>query len=90
MYFHKIASALGMQCIVAVSSVKQMIAALRLPGIRAVSINNRNLATWALDTSRVDRILGDPEGETQANVLLYFVRSRHVPRRSLLSPPYLM
>lgn len=64
MYFHKIAGALGMQSIVAVSSVKQMLMALRLPGIRAVSINNRNMATWALDTSRVDRILSDPEGET--------------------------
>eukprot|EP00904_Undaria_pinnatifida_P010466 jgi/Undpi1/654/HiC_scaffold_10.g04118.m1 len=61
MYFHKIAAALGMQCIVAVSSVNQMLAALRLPGIRAVSVNNRNMATWALDSSRVDRILGDPE-----------------------------
>ena len=66
MYFHKIAAALGMQCIVAVSSVNQMLAALRLPGIRAVSVNNRNMATWALDSSRVDRILGDPEGETSA------------------------
>lgn len=63
MYFHKIASALGMQCVVAVSSVKQMLMALRLPGIRAVSINNRNMATWAIDASRVDRILGDAEGE---------------------------
>lgn len=63
MYFHKISSALGMQCIVAVSSVKQMLMALRLPGIRAVSINNRDMATWALHPSRVDNILGDPEGE---------------------------
>lgn len=63
MYFHKIAAALGMQSIVAVSSVKQMLTALRMPGIRAVSINNRNLATWALDMSRFNRILGDPEGD---------------------------
>lgn len=63
MYFHKISNALGMQCIVAVSSVKQMLMALSLPGIRAVSISNRDMATWALDTSRVERILGDPEGE---------------------------
>lgn len=63
MYFHKISSALGMQCIVAVSSVKQMLMALRLPGIRAVSINNRDMATWVLDPSRIDRILGDSEGE---------------------------
>ncbi len=63
MYFHKISNALGMQCIVAVSSVKQMLMALRLPGIRAVSINNRDMATWALHPSRVDNILGDPEGE---------------------------
>lgn len=63
MYFHKISNALGMQCIVGVSSVKQMLMALRLPGIRAVSINNRDLATWVLHPSRVERILGDPEGE---------------------------
>lgn len=63
MYFHKISNALGMQCIVSVSSVKQMLMALNLPGIRAVSISNRDMATWALDTSRVERILGDPEGE---------------------------
>lgn len=63
MYFHKIAAALGMQSIVAVSSVKQMLMALRLPGIQAVSINNRNMATWNLDMSRVDRILGDPDGK---------------------------
>lgn len=63
MYFHKISNALGMQCIVAVSSVKQMLMALRLPGIRAVSINNRDMATWALHPSRVENILGDPEGE---------------------------
>ncbi|CAM9484218.1 unnamed protein product [Hapterophycus canaliculatus] len=63
MYFHKISSALGMQCIVAVSSVNQMLMALRLPGIRAVSINNRDMATWVLDPSRIDRILGNPEGE---------------------------
>lgn len=55
-----------MQCIVAVSSVKQMLMALRLPGIRAVSINNRDMATWVLDPSRIDRILGDPEGECRA------------------------
>ncbi|CAN0399608.1 unnamed protein product [Ectocarpus sp. 12 AP-2014] len=61
MYFHKISNALGMQCIVSVSSVKQMLMALNLPGIRAVSISNRDMATWALDTSRVERILGDPE-----------------------------
>lgn len=63
MYFHKISTALGMQCIVAVSSVKQMLMALRLPGIRAVSINNRDMATWALHPSRVQNILGDAEGE---------------------------
>lgn len=63
MYFHKISNALGMQCIVAVSSVKQMLMALRLPGIRAVSINNRDMATWALHPSRVEKILGDSEGE---------------------------
>ncbi|CAM9123692.1 unnamed protein product [Ectocarpus sp. 4 AP-2014] len=61
MYFHKISNALGMQCIVSVSSVKQMLMALNLPGIRAVSISNRDMATWALDTSRVERILGDTE-----------------------------
>ncbi|CAM9321707.1 unnamed protein product, partial [Ascophyllum nodosum] len=65
MYFHKISAALGMQSIVAVSSVKQMLAALRLPGIRAVSINNRNMATWALDLSRVDRILTHPEVQAE-------------------------
>lgn len=63
MYFHKIAAALGMQSIVSVSSVKQMLMALRIPGIRAVSINNRNMATWAIDMTRVSRILGHPEGE---------------------------
>lgn len=63
MYFHKIAAAVGMQSIVAVSSVKQMIMALRLPGVKMISINNRNMATWALDTTRVSRILGDAEGE---------------------------
>eukprot|EP00752_Nemacystus_decipiens_P001480 g1455.t1 len=61
MYFHKISNALGMQCIVAVSSVKQMLMALRLPGIQAVSINNRDMATWALHPSRVEKILGDAE-----------------------------
>lgn len=63
MYFHKIAAALGMQSIVAVSSIKQMLMALGIPGIRAVSINNRNMATWVLDKTRVSRILGDPRGE---------------------------
>lgn len=62
MYFHKISAALGMQSVVAVSSARQMLAALQIPGIQAISINNRNLATWSLDTSRVDRILADPEG----------------------------
>lgn len=57
-----------MQCIVAVSSVKQMLMALRLPGIRAVSINNRDMATWALHPSRVDNILGNPEGKQQWRV----------------------
>lgn len=62
MYFHKISAALGMQSVVAVSSVRHMLAALRIPGIRAISINTRNLATWSLDASRVDRILANPEG----------------------------
>lgn len=76
MYFHKISNALGMQCMVAVSSVKQMLMALRLPGIRAVSINNRDMATWALHPSRVEKILGDPEGEAT----LLFGRGRVMRR----------
>ncbi|CAM9439283.1 unnamed protein product [Choristocarpus tenellus] len=75
MYFHKIAAALGMQCIVAVSSVKQMLMALSLPNIQAISINNRNMATWTLDTGRMDRILADEEvqeglGRTKVTLLV--------------------
>lgn len=63
MYFYKIAAALGMQSVVVVSSVKQMLMALNIPGVKMVSINNRNMATWVLDNTRVSRILGDAEGE---------------------------
>ncbi|CAM9106885.1 unnamed protein product [Discosporangium mesarthrocarpum] len=61
MYFHKIAAAVGMQSIIAVSSVKQMLMALNLPEVKAVSINNRNMATWSLDTGRMNRILANKE-----------------------------
>lgn len=64
MYFYKIAAALGMQSVVSVSSVKQMLMALSIPDVKMVSINNRNMATWVLDNTRVSRILGDSEGES--------------------------
>ena len=61
-YFHKIAQAVGLQVVVAVSSKEQMLTALtKVPGIKIVSINNRNLANWALDKSRAKNILEDAE-----------------------------
>ncbi|KAG5192765.1 hypothetical protein JKP88DRAFT_347307 [Tribonema minus] len=63
--FHKVATKIGMQAVVTVSSEKHLLAALAIDGVRLVSITQRDLATWELDPERAARLLGSDQPDTQ-------------------------
>ena len=61
-YLLKIAKALGLQCIVVVSSKVQLLEVLRaVPAVQALSVSSRNMRLWKIDAGKAARILKDPE-----------------------------
>jgi indole-3-glycerol phosphate synthase len=61
-YLLKIAKALGLLCIVVVSSKVQLLDVLRaVPTVQALSVSSRNMRLWKIDAGKAARILKDPE-----------------------------
>ena len=61
-YLVKIAKALGLLCVVVVSSKVQLLEVLQgVPTLQALSVTSRNMRLWKIDPNKAARILKDPE-----------------------------
>jgi indole-3-glycerol phosphate synthase len=67
LYFHKIATALGMAALVEVHTLEELDRVLQLPDVKLIGINNRNLEDFSVDLNTTEQLIAAHAEQIQAH-----------------------